>query len=167
MTTFEAERHQKRDWVITCDRQVHLLVVGFFLCLDQALVDPRVVDPEAGDLVTLTREQNLLAQSSQNTMIWAIRSSWSRYLYLGPAVLQLVPERRHSAPVDRVLGCPLLKPFIQPVHLPGGGGGGPVPRHLQVGGRDGHTGLKPAAHHHVPPELRLVLVLLSLDHEQD
>lgn len=80
MTTFEAERQQKRDWVITCDRQVDLLVVGFFFCLDQTLVGPRVADPEAGDLVTLTREQNLLSQSSQHTMTRAIRSSWSRYL---------------------------------------------------------------------------------------
>lgn len=36
---------------LTCDRQVHFLVVGFFPRLDQTLVGAGVADPEPGDLV--------------------------------------------------------------------------------------------------------------------
>lgn len=49
---------------LTCDRQVDLLVVGFFSRLDQTLVGPGVADPEAGDLVRLSAENLLVGISS-------------------------------------------------------------------------------------------------------
>ncbi|KAF3848960.1 hypothetical protein F7725_015457 [Dissostichus mawsoni] len=53
-------------------------------------------------------------------------------LNFGPAVLQLISEKHHSAMVTRIPGCRVLHPVIHTVHVSDQVGGEPVPRHLQA-----------------------------------
>lgn len=61
----------------------------------------------------------------------------------------------------------MLHPVIHPVNLPIGGGGDPVPCHLQRVLMIREFWLKPAAHHNISSELWVVRGLLCLDSEQD